>query len=197
MKSQQENVVKLCGELKSLLGLFTIGQAVGIPSLLLNQGTTWQDPSIINQCVSVGLFLGYKVTSVNVMPSTIKAVFAVNDSRRIIQIPLSSPDKLDCIKAQSCYGTMLGRLSNVNLSTWDTLAARKSRETSYIVTGNIILGMAHARKIALKIGDTNARALVAAMNSGHLITFTDINGKVHSGYQLAPFYDPDIIKRYV
>lgn len=195
MQRQIDVVHQWVNDLTRLAMRFKQGQAVGIP-VVVRAGVLCENPIDIDSTVSPGIFLGYKVTSSQCTPSNIKAVFAVNDSRRTIYIPLSAQGKMDCIFNQTHLGVMTDRLKGVSVRSWDKLVHVNRRERAYIITGNIILGIARARRMGMDTVNVKARELISGMCSGMLINFTDDAGRIRSGYQLPHSFNPAYIQRY-
>ena len=143
--------------------------------------------------LSVGIFLGFKQMGKRVIPSCLKAVFAVNDSRSIIEVPLSAPELMNTIFLQTSMGMCRVLLSTVSIDTWDKVRKNQTREKAYVITGNIILGIAKTRSIIKRLGCNKYRATLAGMYSGHMITYTDDRGRIRNGYMLSRSYDPKLI----
>lgn len=65
---------------------------------------------------------------------------------------------------QTHLGVMRQRLSKVTLDTWDSLLSNSTRERVYIVTGNLLSGIAYAKEFGKNVGNRKLRQL--AMNKG-------------------------------
>lgn len=170
----------------SMLGWFTPGQSVGIP-MSLEANSQIDNPGDIDY-VSMGLFLGYRLTRPEPTRSSIKAVFAVNDYRSRIELPLTADEKLSTIRAQTSLGILYTKLSATNLASWDSIVGNKTRTRGYIVTGNILLGLAKSRSFGEKISDYKERQLAINKGRGQLVTYTDDRGGVHHGYLMPPIF---------
>ncbi len=187
IREKTHNMVKL-------MDCFTPGMAVGIPSSLQPFGEI-NDVRMLDY-VSVGLFLGYKQVGNRPTGSNIKAVFAVNDGRQRLDIPLSEPEKLETIKNQTSLGIMRQRLVNVSLDTWNSLLSNNTREKAYIVTGNLLLGISAAKQFGKNIGNSKLRQLVKCKGHGHLINYTDDSGRLRNGYLMPRIFKPADVKLY-
>ncbi len=170
----------------SMLKWFTPGQSVGIP-MSLEADSQIDDPKNIDY-VSVGIFLGFRLTRPEPTRSSIKAVFAVNDYRSKIELPLTAEEKLRTIHAQTSLGILSTMLSSTNLSTWDTVVGNKTRTRGYIVTGNILLGLAMSRHFGDNIRDCKERQIAMTKGRGQLVTYTDDHGGIHHGYLMPPIF---------
>lgn len=191
MDIQLQKAEQTASQLLNMLGLLDPMEPVCIPAYL-KEGVSIEDPRLLGM-VSVGLFLGFKLTGKRAIPSSIKAVFAVNDSRCRIEIPLSSPEAFTSILLQTKKGVCSTMLSKVSIDSWDSVRKRDTREKAYIVTGNIILGIANAKNIIKKLESSKHRTIIAGMYSGHMLTYTDDRGNIRNGYMLSRSYNPKII----
>lgn len=194
MNAQITKVEAQTGLLCELLNKFTNGQAVGIPMALVADGEI-EDNRLVDY-VSVGLFLGFKVVGSKTTRSSIKAVFAVNDGRCRLDIPLTEESKLMTIYNQTHLGVMRQRLSKVTLDTWDSLLSNSTRERVYIVTGNLLSGIAYAKEFGKNVGNRKLRQLAMNKGRGHLVTYTDDMGRVKNGYMLSRMFRPTDIQLY-
>lgn len=194
MNAQIAKVETQTGLLCELLNKFTNGQAVGIPMALVADGEI-EDNRLVDY-VSVGLFLGFKVVGSKTTRSSIKAVFAVNDGRCRLDIPLTEESKLMTIYNQTHLGVMRQRLSKVTLDTWDSLLSNSTRERVYIVTGNLLSGIAYAKEFGKNVGNRKLRQLAMNKGRGHLVTYTDDMGRVKNGYMLSRMFRPTDIQLY-
>lgn len=191
MAHQIQKIVAIADEIEKLVSNFARFEPVGIPHVLRNVAII-EDRSIIKN-VPIGLFLGFKIIGNDVVPSCIKAVFAVNDSRCCIELPLTAVEPLNVILAQTHAGAMRFRLSTVSLSNWNTFISEKKRETAYIVTGNLILGIATAHRLGDNIRDRKTAELVKSMGRGKLISYSDNRGQLRHGYLLPKIYSPSYL----
>lgn len=194
MNAQITKVETQTGLLCELLNKFTNGQAVGIPMALVADGEI-EDNRLVDY-VSTGLFLGFKVVGSKTTRSSIKAVFAVNDGRCRLDIPLTEESKLMTIHNQTHLGVMRQRLSKVTLDTWDSLLSNSTRERVYIVTGNLLSGIAYAKEFGKNVGNRKLRQLAMNKGRGHLVTYTDDMGRVKNGYMLSRMFRPTDIQLY-
>ncbi|MCM1333344.1 MAG: strawberry notch family protein [Bacteroides sp.] len=177
--------------LLNLLGMFIPLEPVCIP-MCLKEGVSIEDPRLLNM-VSVGLFLGFKQSGKRAIPSCLKAVFAVNDSRCRIEIPLSTPEILLEILIQTQKGACSTLLSKVSIDSWDSVRKRETRERAYVITGNILLGIAESKSIVKRLESSKCRKIIAGMYSGHMLTYTDDRGNVRNGYMLSRSFNPKLL----
>ena len=194
-KLQMQKVQESYCELISALQMFTPGQAVGIPKALV--ADCMIDDAKLAGYVSVGLFLGFRVTGNKPTKSGIKAVFAVNDSRVRLDIPLSEGAKLQTIQKQSKYAFIKDMLKNVTIKDWDTIATHTSTERAYIVTGNLLLGIAVARSFGKKERSAKLQQLARNKGRGHLVVYTDDYGRVRNGFMMPRIFSPTDVSRFV
>lgn len=162
--------------------------------LSLNAGEISDDRLI--DYVSVGLFLGVKMSNSIITRSSIKLVFAVNDGRRRIELPLTQCEKISIIKMQTSMDIMKSRLRGVNFRNWDSLCPKEARETLYIITGNILLGIWKSGQFGKNIGDYRMKRLASAKGRGRLIIYTDNMGKVKHGYLMPRLFRPRDLTLY-
>ena len=194
MNAQIEKVETQTGLLCELIKNFTNGQAVGIPMALVAEGEI-EDNRLVDY-VSIGLFLGFKVVGSKTTRSSIKAVFVVNDGRCRLDIPLTEEGKLMTIHNQTNLGVMRQRLSKVTIDTWDSLLSNSTRERAYIVTGNLLSGIAYAKEFGKNVGNRKLRQIAMNKGRGHLITYTDDMGRVKNGYMLSRMFRPTDLQLY-
>jgi hypothetical protein len=125
--------------MERLMNFFYPGKVLEIPFAIADQfGTTR---------MSKGVFLGFDV-NVNkpnpFTPSNVMMKFATSDSRRTFRIPASKDAQIDQIISNS-YSLSTGDQFDV-LNNWDKLKPSRNREIRYIITGNILQGMAQFDK---------------------------------------------------
>ena len=174
--------------IRKLIGLFKKGEAVGIPQALVEGGEL--EDRKFQDFVSVGLFLGYKVVGGKATRSTIKAVFAVCDSRRKMEIPLTEKERLLTIRKQSDLRVTQERLRGISLATWDAKRPTQNRERVYIVTGNLLPAIARCQKYGLDLQDAKAKRFAQMRMHGRLIRYSDDQGHLLSGYLLPRMFRP-------
>ncbi|MBK7377378.1 MAG: hypothetical protein IPJ02_18040 [Chitinophagaceae bacterium] len=107
---------------------------------------------------SKGIFLGFNIKKNRknpYAPSAINMRFAVNDSRRIVSIPLSKQDFINAVIANSSFMTPQARQNFID--NWDSLQSTRTREHRFMVTGNL-----------LQAFGTNDGQLVSYRRSGQL-----------------------------
>lgn len=193
MHEQEQKINDEYLEIRNALNLFKKNQAVGVP-LSLNSGEI-SDSQLIDY-ISVGIFLGVRLSSPILTKSSIKLVFAVNDGRRRMELPLTQIDKIETIKSQTMMDIMKPRLRGVNFRNWNELCPKEARETLYIITGNILLGIWKSGQFGNNIGDYRMKRLVSAKGRGHLIIYTDNMGKVKHGYLMPRIFRPTDLSLY-
>lgn len=191
MDTQLKKAEETAKRLLDQLYMFRPLQPVGIPVSLRECATI--DDARLKDMLSIGLFLGIKQTGSRVIPSCLKAVFAVNDSRSLIEVPLSSPELMTTIFLQTSMGMCRALLSSVSIDTWNSIRKNQTREKAYVITGNIILGIANTRNIIKRLEYNKYRNTLAGMYSGHMLTYTDDRGHIRNGYMLSRSYDPKLI----
>lgn len=194
-ESQLQKVQESSLLLRNLLRSFKPGQPVGIPLSLLPDGAI-DDEHMVNY-VSVGIFLGFRMVGTKPTRSNIKAVFAVNDSRVRLDIPLTEEGKLQTIQQQTRYGFMYDVLKNVDIQHWDAMTSKTTTEKAYIVTSNLLLGIAAARSFGKKEKNRKLQAIARNKGRGHLIVYTDDMGRIRNGYLMPRMFHPSDVARYV
>lgn len=190
MKMEITEVYQRQDTLLSRLRYFQIGSTYSIPSTIIAEGQV-DDPAYAAK-IPVGIFMGYQVFGDKYIPSRIMAVFAVSDSRSIVRIPMSENDSLETIMRQSGLGVSLTRNSMINLNNWDTMIAHNNRETAYIITGNILCGIAKCKQCLKSVYKSKMSRLVSAMAMGRMVKYTDIHGNICIGYMLPRIFSPKI-----
>lgn len=127
---------------------------------------------------SKGVFLGFGIKKNRknpYAPSAINMRFAVNDSRRIVSIPLSKNDFINAVMANSQYLTPQVRQNYID--NWDSLQSTRTRENRFMVTGNLLQAY--------------------GTNDGHLVTYTDEQGNLLKGILLPESYKVQEQKRRI
>ncbi len=174
--------------LKDSMESFHVGCTYSIPSTIIPDGQI-DDPSYVAN-IPVGIFMGFSVMGDKYTKSRIYAIFAVNDSRSVVKIPMSDTGSLQTIIHQSYFGICLTRNSSINLSNWDAILAKKNRESAYIITGNVLAGIAKCKQCAKHIKTGRLSRIVMAMTFGHMVKYTDIHGNMCTGYMLPRSFHP-------
>ena len=188
-QAQADKVALETSEIGRELNRFRKGMIVGVP-IFLDADYEVRDNEI-DMSVSLGVFMGYKISSDKVTRSTIKAVFAVNDSRRKLEIPLTETQQLDAILVQcNPRSAFRHRYKGVKLEDWDERRMFANREEAYIITGNILQGIARAQSLGEKVADPRQRKWVSSKGRGKLISFTDEAGNLLHGYLLPRIFRP-------
>ncbi|MDE6544456.1 MAG: strawberry notch family protein [Muribaculaceae bacterium] len=186
MQNEIANVRLSKDNLVSQLHYFSIGRTYSIPQLLIADGQT-DDPSYASM-IPVGIFMGYKVIGDKYTRSAIHAVFAVNDSRSVVRVSMADSASLKTIISQSSYGRCLSHNCKINLSNWDSLVMNRTREKAYIITGNILSGIARCKQLSKNVNKSKMARIVVGMTVGRMIKFTDIHGNICTGYMLRGFH---------
>jgi len=78
------------------------------------------------------------------VPSNVMLKFATTDSRKMFRIPVSKYNHLDAIIGNSYH--ISNAQSNEIMEDWDNIKKSRTRETRYLVTGNILQGMNKYKK---------------------------------------------------
>ena len=175
-------------DLKTELRMFVPGQVVGIP-MSLREDVIIDDAGMID-FVSVGFFLGYRIAAGRLSRSNIKAVFAVNDGRRKLEVPFTEHAILDTICRQSRLLVFRSRVRGFTLKHWDSIRPKRTREVAYIVTGNILQGIAQAQRFGENVSDFRERLLAQSKGHGHLVTYSDDKGRLRHGYLMPRIFRP-------
>ncbi len=181
-QKQIAKVVADMANIKKLLKLFKKAEPVGIPQALVDGGEL--EDRKFQDYVSVGLFLGFKLVGGKATRSTIKAVFAVCDSRRKMEIPLTEKERLMTIRKQSDLRVTRERLRDISLPLWDAKRPTQNRERVFIVTGNLLPAIARCQKYGLELSDAKAKRFAQMRMRGRLIRYSDDQGHLLSGYLL-------------
>lgn len=190
-EARDHQIAKICADMqgiKKLIALFKKGEAVGIPQALVEGGEL--EDRQFQDFVSIGLFLGFKVVGGKATRSTIKAVFAVCDSRRKMEIPLTEKERLMTIRKQSDLRVTSERLRGISVGTWDAKRPIQNRERVYIVTGNLLPAIARCQQYGLELQDAKAKRFAQMRMRGRLIRFSDDKGHLLSGYLLPRMFRP-------
>jgi len=118
---------------------------------------------------SDGIFLGFHVKEKSknpYAPSAIKMRFAVNDGRRVVVVPLSKRDFINAIIANSQFFSADTKQKKID--NWDSLQTNRTRESRYIVTGNLLQAY--------------------GTNHGQLVSYTDDKGDMKKGLLMPEDY---------
>ena len=191
MESQNRQIEKMEADIldiKKELRMFVPGQVVGIP-MSLREDVIIDDAGMID-FVSIGFFLGFRIASGRLSRSNIKAVFAVNDGRRKLEIPFTERAILDTIFRQSNLMVFRNRVRGFTLRNWDSIRPKRTREIAYIVTGNILQGIAQAMRFGENVPDYRKRLLAQSKGHGHLVTYSDDKGHLRHGYLMPRIFRP-------
>lgn len=182
MELEIEAVEKYYNMFRFKLNSFNQGQCYCIPSTIVADGVV-QEPFIADR-IPVGLFMGYKMIGSKCTRSVVHAVFAVNDGRSVVRIPMSDNLSINVIVNQSLFGYCLQKLLKISLENWDSIISTGTRERAYIITGNILAGIAHCKECQRKVRPSPYKSRIVAMANGRMVKYTDIDGKLCTGYLL-------------
>ena len=184
----------MTNKLISSLKCFSPMQAVAIPPM----HQSLEDPRLAG-CISRGLFLGYRCTGKWATENSIKAVFAVIGSRRKLEVKLSEREMLSAIYAQTHSGIAGGLISGLSINTWDKFINHKTRTKGYLLSGNILLGLASLKKLAYMVKVFNDKDCLQrnSLLCGQLIKYNDNMGAVHTGYLMPDSFDPNLARQHL
>ena len=180
-------------KLISTLNRFTPMQAVAIPPVL----HSLEDPRLAG-CISRGLFLGYRCSGKWATENSVKAVFAVI-GRRKLEVKLSESNMLTAIQDQTHSGIAGGLISGLSINTWDKFINHKTRTKGYLLSGNILLGLASLKKLAYMVKVFNDKDDLQrnSLLCGQLIKYNDNMGAVHTGYLMPDSFDPNLARQHL
>lgn len=123
-----------------------------------------------NTFFSNGVFMGFHIRESNTnkfTPSNIVMRFAVNDSRRVVSVPVSKTDFINSIIVQSRYI----KDKTATRNDWDSKISNKTRADRYMITGNLLQAY--------------------GTNDGQLVAYTTKDGHIKKGMLLPDSYEAD------
>lgn len=82
------------------------------------------------------------------------------------------------------------------MGNFSSLLSNSTRERAYIVTGNLLSGIAFAKQFGKNVGNRKLRQIAMNKGRGHLITYTDDMGRVKNGYMLSRMFRPTDLQLY-
>ena len=132
------------------------------------------DESIMNLEPSTGVMVGIKLDSKYSLNGS-QVVFAPLDGRRTITLSLKEAG-VAFSKIGQASMMMRDVLRNFDLSQWDSHISNESRETRYMLTGNILRALVDMQKTQ------NAR--------GRITAYTTEDGEVRTGILMSPKFTP-------
>lgn len=132
------------------------------------------DESKMNLEPSTGVMVGIKLDSKYSLNGS-QVVFAPLDGRRTITLSLKEAG-VAFSKIGQASMMMRDVLRNFDLSQWDSHISNESRETRYMLTGNILRALVDMQKTQ------NARGRIAA--------YTTEDGEVRTGILMSPKFKP-------
>ena len=132
------------------------------------------DESIMNLEPSTGVMVGIKLDSKYSLNGS-QVVFAPLDGRRTITLSLKEAG-VAFSKIGQASMMMRDLLRNFDLSQWDSHISNESRETRYMLTGNILRALVDMQKTQ------NAR--------GRITAYTTEDGEVRTGVLMSPKFTP-------
>ena len=156
--------------LKRSLHMFEVGKSYLMPDNLETMVFDFTTPAI---------FCGYKAKDSKVTASTTLAVFATLDGRRRVEVKLSDIAALRSIYKATNDNWDAAR--STTLENWDGQIPTGTRNTGYIMTGNILQAIA----------DTQDER---GGFPGQLISYTDIDGNVHDGILMPDKWNTSMLK---
>ena len=119
-----------------------------------------------------------------------EAVFAVCDSRRKLEITLSEGERLATIRRQSDCAFMRSALATVSVNQWDSLCPQQTRERVWVITGNILQGIAVANRFGANLHSAKKKRLAQSKGHGRLICYTDEHNHLCHGYLMPRIFRP-------
>lgn len=168
-----DNMVRLntnSDMLKQRLHMFEVGKSYLMPDNLESMVFDFSTPAI---------FCGYKAKDSKITASTTLAVFATLDGRRRMEIKLSQPEALRSIYKTTNDNWDAAR--STTLENWDSQIPTGTRNTGFIMTGNILQAIADTQ-------DEHGGY------PGQLISYTDIDGNVHDGILMPDKWNTSMLK---
>ena len=132
------------------------------------------DESIMNLEASTGVMVGIKLDSKYSLNGS-SVVFAPLDGRRTITLSLKEA-AIAFSKISQASLMMRDVLRNFDISQWDSHISNESRETRYMLTGNILRALVDMQKTQ------NAR--------GRITAYTTEDGVVRTGILMSPKFTP-------
>lgn len=132
------------------------------------------DESKMNLEPSTGVMVGIKIDSKYSLNGS-QVVFAPLDGRRTITLSLKEAG-VAFSKIGQASMMMRDVLRNFDLSQWDSHISNESRETRYMLTGNILRALVDMQKTQ------NAR--------GRITAYTTEDGEVRTGILMSPKFTP-------
>ncbi|KKN63497.1 hypothetical protein LCGC14_0500870, partial [marine sediment metagenome] len=163
-KKQEEKLQYQRQFINSLFNFYTPGKSINIPKVAAGQG------GVIY--TAPGVFIGYKINLTRknpYAPSSIILQIALADGMRYLPIPASKQVLLSGIREYSY------RVNQDYLETWEDIKKKKTRETRYIITGNLLQAM----------GNSNLR------QAGRLTSYTKKDGGTNKGILMSEGWEPD------
>ena len=152
------------------LRMFDAGKSYLVPDKLESMTFDFASPAI---------FCGYKAKENKITASTTLAVFATLDSRRRIEIKLSDINALQSIDKMTMDNIDAARA--ITIDNWDSQIPTETRKEGYILTGNILQAIADSQD---EYGGY----------TGHLVSYTDIDGNIHDGILMPDKWDTSLLK---
>ena len=114
----------------------------------------------------------------------------MNDGRRKLEIPFTEQAILSTISRQTSLDVFRRRVRGFDLKQWDSIRPKRTREIAYVVTGNILQGIAQARRFGENLRDHQQRLLAQSKGHGHLVTYSDDRGALRHGYLMPRIFRP-------
>ena len=150
--------------LESLFKFFTPGRAIKMPK-------DFNETIASGLSLSDGIFLGFDINLKKNKPfvrSNVTLKFAVNDSRRLINLPSTKAPIIKNIRSDS-YDLSSAHQTHI-VNDWDKLEKPKARSKRYIATGNILQGLPNYK--------------------GQIVKYSTDKGFINTGILMPEYFDP-------
>lgn len=175
-RKRRDEILGVGNRIVSLLGRLRAGNIYVVPQDL-KQGTA----EMFSQ--TFGTFLGFKFNKGYTLGSS-TAVFATLDGRRKVELALSDPAINVIISAtQTAYRYSPKEIGAISMDNWDSHVPTQSRQTRYIITGNLLQALVDTEK-----GDKTR---------GNLISYSTIDGETRQGILMGENFKPTDLRNSV
>lgn len=175
-RKRRDEILGVGNRIVSLLGRLRAGNIYVVPQDL-KQGTA----EMFSQ--TFGTFLGFKFNKGYTLGSS-TAVFATLDGRRKVELALSDPAINVIISAtQIAYRYSPKEIGAITMDNWDSHVPTQSRQTRYIITGNLLQALVDTEK-----GDKTR---------GNLISYSTIDGETRQGILMGENFKPTDLRNSV
>lgn len=175
-RKRRDEILGVGNRIISLLGRLRAGNIYVVPQDL-KQGTA----EMFSQ--TFGTFLGFKFNKGYTLGSS-TAVFATLDGRRKVELALSDPAINVILSAtQIAYRYSPKEIGAITMDNWDSHVPTQSRQTRYIITGNLLQALVDTEK-----GDKT---------KGNLISYSTIDGETRQGILMGENFKPTDLRNSV